>query len=316
MTFELGNDLEIQAIWLYYGDGRTQAETAAILGVSRTSAANLLASARQKGLVTINLAPDLLSRVRTSRKLKKKFGLQSVHVVPIHPQDNPPEIRQKLARAAANLLNNRFAEETVVGVASGRTMAALGEEIPRHYHSNLQVIQVSGSSLGDAATSPEACTMQIASRLGAHGFNFLAPAVVTSPTLKDALLKEPTLQRHFERIRSCALVIFSIGELTANTTLAESDELTQAVLPEYLSSGAIAVIIGRFINHEGREVNGPLSGRQLAPELIDLLAIPERICVAGGAEKTEAIRAAIAGGYITHLIIDTISAAKLLESGS
>ena len=74
MAFELGSDQEIQAVWYYYGEGRTQAETAQTLGVSRTTVANLLASARGRGLVTISLAPDLLGSVEAARALKRKAG--------------------------------------------------------------------------------------------------------------------------------------------------------------------------------------------------------------------------------------------------
>ena len=313
MAFELGNDQEIRAVWHYYGEGRTQAETAQTLGVSRTTVANLLASARGRGLVAISLAPELLASVEAARALKTKAGIQEAHVVPVNEDASTPEIRQSLARAAAHLLDSRIMSQTVLGVASGRTMAALGEEMPQRQRPDLHVVQVSGSSLGDEATSPEACTMLIASRLGAHGFNFPAPAVLTSARLTEAMIKEPTLVRHFERIRSCALVIFSVGELTAETTWAESDELTQAVVPEYIERNAAGVIIGRFIDREGIEIAGPLSGRQVGPGLEDLRAIPERVCVAGGPEKTEAIRAAIAGGFVTHLVTDSATAKILLE---
>lgn len=313
MAFELGIDQEIRAVWHYYGEGRTQAVTAQTLGVSRTTVANLLASARRRGLVTISLAPELLGSVEAAHALRIWAGIQGVHVVPVNEQAGTQEIRRSLARAAAHLLDSRIMRQTVLGVASGRTMAALGEEMPQRQRPDLSVVQISGSSLGDAATSPEACTMLIASRLGAHGFNFPAPAVLTSAALRDAMIREPTLIRHFERIRSCELVIFSVGELTAETTWAESDGLTQAVVPEYIERNAAGVIIGRFIDRDGIEIAGPLSGRQVGPGLADLRAIPDRVCVAGGPEKTEAIRAAIAGGYVTHLITDSTTANLLLE---
>ena len=314
MSFEFGSDQEIRAVWHYYGEGHTQAETAQALGVARTTVANLLASARARGLVTIRLAPDLLAGVEAARALKRAFGIQAAHVVPVAEGAATSQVRGSLARAAAHLLDGRIADRKVLGVASGRTMAALGEEMPQRSRPDLRVVQVSGSSLGNEATSPEACTLLIASRLGAQGFNFPAPAVVTNAALRDAMIKEPTLVRHFERIRSCDLMIFSVGELTTQTTWAESDRLTQAVVPAYIERRAAGVIFGRFIGRDGIEITGPLSGRHIGPGPADLLAIPERICVAGGPEKTEAIRAAVAGGIVTHLVTDTTTAARLLES--
>ncbi|HCH71826.1 MAG TPA: AsnC family transcriptional regulator, partial [Ochrobactrum sp.] len=37
-----------------------------------------------------------------------------------------------------------------------------------------------------------------------------------------------------------------------------------------------------------------------------------RLCVAGGAQKVEAIRAVLAGGYATHLVTDMEAAERLL----
>ena len=108
-------------------------------------------------------------------------------------------------------------------------------------------------------------------------------------------------------------MVFSVGELTSETTWAGSDVLTQAAAPEYMRKMAAGVVIGRFIDQKGKEITGPLSGRQVGASLGDLIAIPERICVAGGREKTAALRAAIAGGLITHLVTDTCTAVRLLE---
>lgn len=314
MAFEFGRDLEVQAVWHYYGEGLTQAEIAQLLGVSRTTVANLLASGRQRGLVKIKLAPDLLNCVEVARHLQKRIGLTGAHVVPVQDEGSANEIRRSLARAAAHLLGARLGRQTVLGVASGRTMAALGEEILQDSRPDVQVVQVSGSSLGDEAASPEACTLSIAARLGARGFNFLAPAVVTKNSLRDALINEPALKKHLKKIRTCSVVVFSVGELTSETTWAGSDVLTQAAAPEYMRKMAAGVVIGRFIDQNGKEISGPLSGRQVGASLADLIAIPERICVAGGREKTTALRAAIAGGLITHLVTDTCTAVRLLET--
>lgn len=314
LVFDLGREQVVQAVWYYYGEGLTQAKVAQILGVSRTTVANLLSSGRKQGLVKITLDPNLLDNIKTARSLKKITGLEGAHVVPVAAESSTNDIRSSLARAAAHILGTCLSDQIVLGVASGRTMAALGEEIPKCHYPGLRVVQVSGSSLGDKATSPEACTLRIASRLGAQGYNFLAPAVVTSEALKNDLLKEPALVRQFKRIRNCTIAVFSVGELTSETTWADSDELTQAAVPEYVKKNAAGVILGRFIDKNGKEITGPLSGCQVGASIADLLAIPTRICVAGGKEKTDALRAAISGKLMTHLVTDNCTAGRLMKN--
>lgn len=312
---EFGADALIWATWLYYAESRTQNEVAQALGVSRASVANYLAEARRRGLVTVNLDPNLLQSVGESRALAERFGLEGALVAPAMKAvgEEPAALRRRLGVAAAHSLTPRLAASAVLGVAWGRTMLELACALPERSIPGLQVVQVSGSSLGDAESSPEACTALIAGRIGARCRNFHAPAVVTRSEVRDALLAEPSLQRHFERVRACDMVVFGVGELVRGISWADTDFLIPSLIDDYLERGAVAVLIGRFVDALGREVEGPLSGRQIGMELEDLMGVPMRLCVAGGSAKTAAIRATLAGGYATHLVTDAATAARLLE---
>ena len=306
-------DVELSAAWLYYTEACTQAEVARILGVSRASVANYLASARRRGLVEISLVPDILARAELSRRVAQHFRLEETHLVPARPEGgDSPTLRQRLGTAGAQALIPHLRRDTVLGVAWGRTMSELGAALPQRAFGNLSVVQISGSSLGDETASPEYCTILIARRLGARCYNFHAPAVVTSPSLRAALLEEPPLKRHFERIHGCDIVLFGIGELTPETRWADGDYLIRPSAEDYLRRGSIGALIGRFLDVEGRELQGPLSGRQIGMELEELRAVPKRFCVSGGAEKREAMLAVLSSGYVTHLVTDETMALSLL----
>ena len=49
--------------------------------------------------------------------------------------------------------------------------------------------------------------------------------------------------------------------------------------------------------------------------LEEIRAVPERICVAGGPDKVEAVAAALRGGYATVLVTDEDTARGLAERG-
>ena len=82
------------------------------------------------------------------------------------------------------------------------------------------------------------------------------------------------------------------------------------------SAGAIGVIMGLFIDENGQEVLSPVHDRQIGASLGTLKAIPQRICVAGGLQKTEAIRAALKGGFVTHLVTDETTAESLARKAN
>ena len=310
-----GEDAVAWAMWLYYAEGRTQNEVAQTLGVSRASVANYLSEARRRGLVSINMQPDLLAGVELGRRLAERYGLAGAHVVPAGEgeEEDAAELRRRLGVAGSQVLRPRLRPDSVLGVAWGRTMLALAQALPEQSLPELRVVQVSGSSLGGDESSPEFCTGLIATRLGARCENFHAPAIVSSREMRDALLAEPGIARQLSRIQTCDIVVYGVGELDEAVVFSDPDFLTKETVTHYLGKEAVGVMIGRFIDARGEEIEGPLSGRQIGIELDALRAAPERICVAGGPRKLGAIRAILAAGYATHLVTDAGTARRLAE---
>ena len=72
----------------------------------------------------------------------------------------------------------------------------------------------------------------------------------------------------------------------------------------------------RYLRADGSPVDTPLDDRVIGIELEQLKRAPRSIAVAGGPAKTEAIHAALVGGWINCLITDTHTAERLLQMGS
>src|SRR3954452_15862231 len=68
--------------WLYYVEGRTQAEIAERLGISRIKVVRDLAVCRETGLVQIRINGRLASCVALERRLERRFGLKEAIVIP------------------------------------------------------------------------------------------------------------------------------------------------------------------------------------------------------------------------------------------
>ena len=75
-------DLVVRAAWLYYEDGLTQAQIATRLFVSRQTVGRLLESARQHGIVRIELDAQYLAAMDLATQVREKFGLRDAVVVP------------------------------------------------------------------------------------------------------------------------------------------------------------------------------------------------------------------------------------------
>lgn len=304
-------DVVAWAAWLYYVDEMTQAEIALRLGVSRASVANYLQEARRTGVVSIRLDPDTVARTGLSRALAGRFGLHGATVVP-SLEGRPPAVR--IGAAGARVLAAMLEPGDTVGVAWGRTVLAAARAAEPAGIDGLTIVQVSGSSSSTADFSPELCTTLLANGLGARCANLHAPAVLSSRDLRDRLLAEPVLQRQFALVRSAGRIVFGIGEIAPGSTFAESGMLDEADLGSILAEGrAKAVVIGRLIDADGRPVPSQIDDGIVGISLDEVRRVPVRLCLAGGAQKQAAIRAALKAGLVTHLVTDSDTAALLIE---
>ncbi len=137
--------LALRAATLYYLDGLTQAEIASRLGVSRPTAGRLIARAKAKGLVRIEVVvpPDMRDDLHADeeRELEQRFGLTEA-VVAGHGIDvgapARPAAFASVGRAAAALLMRRLSPNDVLGFTWGPEQVAVADgpvarrrELPR-----------------------------------------------------------------------------------------------------------------------------------------------------------------------------------------
>jgi len=308
---EFVGDPIVWAAWLYYEERMTQEEVADRLGVSRASVVNFLQEARDRGVVTIAVAPEHLQSVKASRALCKRFGLTSCVVIPEDGGRLP--LHERIGRAGARLLPEILEPDDILGVSWGRTVLALSTALTQVRLPGVSVVQITGSAVGTFEFSPELCTSNIANRLGARCINLHAPGIVSRPEVKKLFMQEPALVEQFKLIRSCNKILFGVANLGSASTALRSGYMTAEKLRPYVDGGAIGVMAGRFFDRDGDPVLGPLDEQMIGTTLREIAKIPERICVAGGPEKVEAIEAMLRGGYATILVTDETTAQALAE---
>lgn len=305
------DDAVVWAAWLYYVDQMTQSEVSEIIGVSRATVVSLLQEARERGVVRIEIDTEVASRTTLSHRIAERWGLEQVSVV---PGTGPARLVQRLGEAGARVLSAMIEPGDVIGVAWGKTVLAVAHALPPSDPGlPVTVVQVAGSSPGSTPEfSPELCSSLIATRLGARCVNLLAPAVLSTPDLRDRLMAEPSLVKQWAMIRSANRILFGVGDLGPGATVREAEMTSDDLIDDYQRRGAIATIIGRFIGADGRPVPGDLDRRMVGVSPDELKRAPVRLCVAGGPRKVAALRGVLAGGYATHLVTDADTAGAIL----
>ncbi len=297
--------------WLYYEEALTQEEIARRLGISRGSVVGMLQDARERGVVTISMSPSHLQSTELSHDLARRFGLRNCLVIP--DNDGPMPDYERVGRAGARLLTDRLQSGDVLGVSWGRTIFALANALPARTIPNLIAVQVTGSFVGTPEMSAELCTSTVANRTGARCIYLHAPGLVSEPQVRMLLMREPNLRKQFRILGSCNRIMFGVGHVKTGSTVFRSGYLKRSDAAPYVARGAVGVVAGRFLAADGAPVIDALDDRMIGLTLDQVARIADRVCVAAGVEKAEAIAATLVGGYATDLVTDAATARALLR---
>ena len=306
-----GENAVIQVAWMYYHDGRNQQDIAQTLGISRATVVNYLQEAREKGLIRITLAAPAFTTHRLGLKLCDRFGLAGAYVIPDEGADAEAAFL-RVVRGAALWLHDLLVPGDRLGVAWGRTVYELAELVEARPIEDLTVLQLVGSMATPYGFTAEACSTRLAQRLGARCLNLHAPAILSRASLAADLRQEPILKAQLDQLETVNKLLFSVGTATADSHIVMSGLATRDDLDWNVSRGAIGVICGRFIDSAGNQMAGTMEERMIGIPLPRLVGLDMGILVTPGLDKVLATRAAIRGGYVTHLVTGTSVAEALL----
>ena len=304
---------------LYYKEGLTQNEIAKRLGVSRATVVNHLRLAREQGIVDIRIDGASFASNKLSKEIKARFDLDDVYIASIFDgggsanQNSEAHFIRQVARVAAMALCEIVSPGDVLGVAWGKTIQLLAEELPSLTKPELSVFQMIGSMKSPLLVAAETCAINIARRFGADCHTLHAPAILSTRELAKALKAEPIINMQLERLGRVNKTLFSVGSCNPTTHLVRSGIASQDDLSWYVDQGAVGIICGRFIDKNGDQVVGPLNERMIGVELDQLKSVETGVTVVYGRHKLEATAAAIRGGYTTHLVVDEPTGIELLE---
>lgn len=311
--------LALRAATLYYLDGLTQAEIAARLGVSRPTAGRLVARAKARGLVRIDIVvpPDVRDDLHADeeRELEARFGLTEVviagHGVDVGAPGRPPAFAS-VGRAAATLLMRRLDSDDVLGFTWGPEQVAVATALSPGVATCRAVVQLDGAMSSAAyQTGVELILGRCADLLHATTIRLPAP-LYADPETVASMRSDSVISRTLEAGRRADVMLFGVGAVSTATTLFEGSYLDSRMLDDQIAAGAVGEIGGRFFDAHGRPVDTDLQQRAVSVPLEDVRACRKALLISSGASKQLATLAALRGGLAKLLVCDIDCARWLL----
>lgn len=307
--------LTSQVARLFFDRQLSKTEIAARLGISRFRVARLIEQALARGLVRIEFR-DVPPQDRVvARTIEEHWGVDLCVVS--RNQGSGLDPLASLARLAGSVIGDLIGEGSVVGIAWGSTLAAVVDEIPRRDDPSIAVVQLAGSSTRlPRDRTPGELARRLADRLGGTYHALFAPAFVESKELRDALCRQPEIRETLAWFGRLDLAIIGIGAYVEGqqprSSLLQAGVLSERDVEAMRRAGAIGDIGLLPFDREGRFVAPELMDRAIGISADELRGVPCVVAVAGGAEKAEAIAAALQTGIIDVLVTDDTAADQLV----
>ena len=304
---------------LYYDIGLKQPEIASRLRLSQPKVSRLLKGAQDEGIVRISVRAASGTNPELEEALEQRFGLAEAEIVDISRDDDFAAVRELGAAAAFNV-ETTVRSGDLIGVSSwSATLLAMVDAMhPVSGVKDVRVIQILGGG-GDPAAEGHATHLvrRLTDLLHGEGTFLPAPSSVGSAEARDVLVQDPYVARALNLWYDLDVAYIGIGGQETSGLLASSGNVfSPDELRTVREAGAVGDIGLRYLRADGSPVDTPLDDRVIGIELEQLKRAPRSIAVAGGPAKTEAIHAALVGGWINCLITDTHTAERLLQMGS
>lgn len=304
--------LALDAATLAHGRGLSQQRIAEILHVSRPQVSKLLATARAKGFVrTLVLDPREADRALT-RALRERFGLAAVRLV-VPAGRGPADLDHALGAGAAELLDAAGAMEdaTLAVWWSSAVRESLESALGRLRARPRALVLLGGHESPGGGSDP--ALEAFAARTAVPVHRPPAPAVHASLAARIVSEDAADAREHSALVDDAGAILFGV-ESSDPLPLVGPDDLTDHEIAQ-IRGEAVGRICGRFLDADGRIVAPALSQRTAGPTLTALRRARRTVLVAGGPERTGAIRAALARRYANHLVTDVATARRLAAAG-
>lgn len=300
----------------YYIRGEDQRSIAHAIGTSRSNVSRLLGEAKRRGIVEIRINRPRPRNERLEEQLCAAFGLSDARVAGApHDVGSPP--LDHVAGLAADHLADQLTDRVSVGLSWGTSLAAMVERLNITSRYDVEVVQMLGGlSAVSRSLNGHELGRRLAHKLGGTFFYLHAPAIVESPEVRDALLRQPAIADVLQRAAATDLALVGIGSLGTGSSQAlfAEAQLSASDKKAIKNAGAVGDVCARLFTADGEPCDTAVDRRIIGVELNVLRKIPLTVGVAVGPEKVKSILGAVRGGFVNVLVTDEATAAEVLDA--
>ena len=299
---------------MYYIEEKNQAAIAKTIGVTRSMISRMLTEARESGIVEIRIQRPLQSDSDLESELKEKFGLKDVFVVATNHR-SAERLTRTLGNAGAQMLARYLAPQRILGLAWGTSISATVDAFEMKEAMPVKVVQLVGAmGARNMEYDGHDLVTRITEKLGGEAYYLNAPYLCQSAEVARSLLETKSIRETISIGKKADVALLGIGTTSPEySSFYLAGYVTRRELDDLRKAGGIGDVCGLHFNINGQPACEDFCERLVSIRKTDLLGIPVRLGVAGGEGKVDAILGALRSKYVNVLVIDSITARKLID---
>ena len=313
-TFQDRASLLADVAEMYYLEEKNQAAIAKTIGVTRSMVSRMLTEARESGIVEIRIQRPLQLDSVLETELKEKFGLKDVFVV-VTSHRSGERLTRSLGNAGAQMLARYLVPQKILGLAWGTSISATVDAFEAKEQIPVKVVQLVGAmGARNMEYDGHDLVSRITEKLGGEAYYLNAPYLCQSPEVAKSLLETKSVRETISVGKKTDIALLGIGTTVPDySSFYLAGYVTRRELDDLRQAGAIGDVCGLHFDLQGQPACDDFCERLVSIRRPDLLSIPLRLAVAGGEGKANAILGALRSRYVNVLVIDSVTARKVLE---
>lgn len=300
---------------LYYESGLNQPQIAERLGISQAKVSRLLRQAIDRDIVRITVRTPPGVHAQLEEAIEREYGIPEAIVVDTSTDDR--QMLRDLGGAAAYHLESIIRTGDVVGISSWSESlrATVDAMAPVNTVRDVRVVQILGG-VGDPIAERDATELarNLAATLRGEPVLLPVPGVVGTSEARAVLERDEHVRQALDLFPQVSIALVGVGTLDPSPLLARSGNVFSRDELELVGElGGVGDICLRFFDRHGAPVPNPLDERVIGIDLEMVSRVPRCVAVAGGERKHVAIKAALTGGLVTHLVTDRATGEALVS---
>lgn len=306
----------LRAASMYYLQDLTMDVIARRLGTSRSTVSRMIKRARETGVVEITLRPARTRAPGLSRSIARRHGVEA-YVAPVADSASDLDRLDQVALTTARLVGAWFDSDMVLGIAWGTTLAAVGRRLNHKATRGSAVVQLNGAA--NTRTSGIEYASDLITGFGtafdASVHHFPVPAFFDYPETKAAMWRERSVRRVLDAQRRADIALFGVGAVSGGlpSHVYSAGYLDAEDVALLHDEGVVGDVCTVFLRADGSWEDIALNARATGPTPAELRRLPRRVCAVAGDHKVGPLRAALAAGVVTDLVIDELTAEALMD---